>query len=163
MNKSFDCHKMPGLSIGTVGYHVDDGKIFEGGCSEVGREIEGMSYFDCRSRIYSNVYEGFVSLKSLLVLPLKQNEFAPTFTSSPLNLSTRFLTVEYILLLWGNHDTFRTMCNCFSMEKTRVRKLEKSQWNARRNDAEVRVSTYEIRMLVIALECVLPPKEAVLV
>ena len=48
------------------------------------------------------------------------------------------------------------------MEKTRVRKLEKSQWNARRNDAEVRVSTYEIRMLVIALECVLPPKEAVL-
>ncbi|RMX45055.1 hypothetical protein pdam_00011501, partial [Pocillopora damicornis] len=40
VNKSFDCHKMPGLSIGTVGYHVDDGKIFEGGCSEVGREIE---------------------------------------------------------------------------------------------------------------------------
>ena len=127
VNKSFDCHKMPGLSIGTVGYHVDDGKIFEGGCSEVGREIEGMSYFDCRSRIYSNVYESFVSLKSLLVLPLKQNEFAPTFTSSPLNLSTRFLTVEYILLLWGNHDTFQTMCNCFSMEKTSVRKLEKSQ------------------------------------
>ncbi|XP_058950960.2 uncharacterized protein [Pocillopora verrucosa] len=45
VNKSFDCHKMPGLSIGTVGYHVDDGKIFEGGCSEVGREIEGaMAY-----------------------------------------------------------------------------------------------------------------------
>ncbi|RMX45056.1 hypothetical protein pdam_00011500 [Pocillopora damicornis] len=39
--KHFDCHKIPGCGIGTVGYHVDDGKIFEGGYPEVGREIEG--------------------------------------------------------------------------------------------------------------------------
>ena len=71
LNEDFDCHKIPGCGIGTVGYHVDDGKIFEGGYPEVGREIEGMGYFDCRSRIYSNFYGGFVPLQSLLVLPLK--------------------------------------------------------------------------------------------
>ena len=54
LNEDFDCHKIPGCGIGTVGYHVDDGKIFEGGYPEVGREIEGMGYFDCRSLIYSN-------------------------------------------------------------------------------------------------------------
>ena len=68
LNEDFDCHKIPGCGIGTVGYHVDDGKIFEGGYPEVGREIEGMGYFDCRSRIYSNFYGGFVPLQSLLVL-----------------------------------------------------------------------------------------------
>ncbi len=32
---------MPGWMGGTVGYHVDDGKIFERGCDELGREVGG--------------------------------------------------------------------------------------------------------------------------
>ena len=62
VNKSFDCHKMPGLSIGTVGYHVDDGKIFEGGCSEVGREIEGMSYFAIAGHVSTQMFTKVSSL-----------------------------------------------------------------------------------------------------
>ena len=51
VNKDYDLHKMPGWYNGTVGYHVDDGKIFDSRCPEMGREIEGMGYFDRRSRI----------------------------------------------------------------------------------------------------------------
>ena len=36
-----DSHSMPGWSKGTVGYHVDDGKIFHGENSEKGKEVEG--------------------------------------------------------------------------------------------------------------------------
>ncbi|XP_066021554.1 uncharacterized protein [Pocillopora verrucosa] len=43
--QSYDCHRMPGWDIGAVGYHIDDGKIFETGCREEGREVEGsMAY-----------------------------------------------------------------------------------------------------------------------
>ena len=42
VNKDYDLHKMPGWYNGTVGYHVDDGKIFDSRCPEMGREIEGM-------------------------------------------------------------------------------------------------------------------------
>ena len=38
---NYNCHRMPGWEGGTVGYHVDDGKIFEPGCDELGREVEG--------------------------------------------------------------------------------------------------------------------------
>jgi len=38
---SYNCHRMPGWEGGTVGYHVDDGKIFEPGYDELGREVEG--------------------------------------------------------------------------------------------------------------------------
>ena len=51
VNKDYDLHKMPGWYNGTVGYHVDDGKIFDSRCPEMRREIEGMGYFDRRSRI----------------------------------------------------------------------------------------------------------------
>ncbi|PFX24640.1 hypothetical protein AWC38_SpisGene10754 [Stylophora pistillata] len=45
VHKSYDCHKMPGWYTGTVGYHVDDGKIFDTGCHKHGREVEGaMAY-----------------------------------------------------------------------------------------------------------------------
>lgn len=45
MGESYDCHSMPGWYDGTVGYHADDGKIFETGFSELGREVEGaMAY-----------------------------------------------------------------------------------------------------------------------
>lgn len=40
---SYDCHLMPGWEGGTVGYHADDGKIFEPSCDELGREVEGNS------------------------------------------------------------------------------------------------------------------------
>ena len=49
--ESYDCHKMPGWYSGTVGYHIDDGKIFETGFHELGREVEGMGYFDDRCTI----------------------------------------------------------------------------------------------------------------
>jgi len=32
---------MPGWSEGTVGYHVDDGKIFHGKNPDKGKEVEG--------------------------------------------------------------------------------------------------------------------------
>ena len=48
VHESYDCHKMPGWDSGTVGYHVDDGKIFETGFHELGREVEGMGYSDDR-------------------------------------------------------------------------------------------------------------------
>ncbi|XP_022789481.1 uncharacterized protein LOC111329137 isoform X1 [Stylophora pistillata] len=45
VGESYDCHSMPGWYDGTVGYHADDGKIFETGFSELGREVEGaMAY-----------------------------------------------------------------------------------------------------------------------
>ena len=44
--QSYDCHRMPGWDRGAVGYHIDDGKIFETGCREEGREVEGMGYCD---------------------------------------------------------------------------------------------------------------------
>ncbi|RMX45042.1 hypothetical protein pdam_00011498 [Pocillopora damicornis] len=45
VNKDYDLHKMPGWYNGTVGYHVDDGKIFDSRCPEMGREIKGaMAY-----------------------------------------------------------------------------------------------------------------------
>ncbi|KAL9984405.1 hypothetical protein ACROYT_G006693 [Oculina patagonica] len=41
----YNCHMMPGWVGGTVGYHVDDGRIFERGCDELGREVGGaMAY-----------------------------------------------------------------------------------------------------------------------
>ena len=39
-----DGHAMPGWSDGTVGYHVDDGKIFDAENPEQGREMEGSFY-----------------------------------------------------------------------------------------------------------------------
>ena len=39
--ENYDCHMMPGWLDGTVGYHVDDGKIFARGCEDLGREVEG--------------------------------------------------------------------------------------------------------------------------
>ena len=39
--ENYNCHMMPGWLDGTVGYHVDDGKIFEPGFDELGREVEG--------------------------------------------------------------------------------------------------------------------------
>lgn len=34
-------HSMPGWSKGTVGYHVDDGKIFDAKNPHKGKEVEG--------------------------------------------------------------------------------------------------------------------------
>ena len=39
--EGYDCHSEPGWKEGTVGYHVDDGKIFEPGCNDQGKEVEG--------------------------------------------------------------------------------------------------------------------------
>ena len=39
--ENYNCHMMPGWLDGTVGYHVDDGRIFERGCADLGREVEG--------------------------------------------------------------------------------------------------------------------------
>ena len=39
--ENYDSHVMPGWLDGTVGYHVDDGKIFERDCAKLGREVEG--------------------------------------------------------------------------------------------------------------------------
>ncbi|CAH3162466.1 unnamed protein product, partial [Pocillopora meandrina] len=45
VHESYDCHKMPGWYSGTVGYHIDDGKIFETGFHELGKKVEGaMAY-----------------------------------------------------------------------------------------------------------------------
>ncbi|CAH3122192.1 unnamed protein product, partial [Pocillopora meandrina] len=45
VHESYDCHKMPGWDSGTVGYHIDEGKIFETGFHKQGREVEGaMAY-----------------------------------------------------------------------------------------------------------------------
>ena len=38
MHESYDCHKIPGWYSGTVGYHIDDGKIFETGFHELGKK-----------------------------------------------------------------------------------------------------------------------------
>ena len=51
VHELYDCHKMPGWYSGTVGYHIDDGKIFETGFHELGREVEGMGYSDDRCTI----------------------------------------------------------------------------------------------------------------
>ncbi|CAH3162463.1 unnamed protein product [Pocillopora meandrina] len=66
VHESYDCHKMPGWESGTVGYHVDDGKIFETGFHELGREVEGaMAYrgdlIACEVD-FSGVLEGKVSV-----------------------------------------------------------------------------------------------------
>ncbi|XP_066021550.1 uncharacterized protein [Pocillopora verrucosa] len=64
--ESYDCHKMPGWYSGTVGYHIDDGKIFETGFHELGKEVEGaMAYrgdlIACEVD-FSGVPEGKVSV-----------------------------------------------------------------------------------------------------
>ena len=46
MFEGYDTHILPGWLDGTVGYHADDGKIFEAGCEELGREVEGVGYYD---------------------------------------------------------------------------------------------------------------------
>ncbi|XP_066027980.1 uncharacterized protein [Pocillopora verrucosa] len=51
VHESYDCHKMPGWDSGTVGYHIDDGKIFQTGFHELRREVEGMGYSDDRCTI----------------------------------------------------------------------------------------------------------------
>ena len=51
VHESYDCHKMPGWDSETVGYHIDEGKIFETDFHELGREVEGMGYFDGRCTI----------------------------------------------------------------------------------------------------------------
>ncbi|CAH3162458.1 unnamed protein product, partial [Pocillopora meandrina] len=43
VHESYDCHKMPGWDSGTVGYHIDEGKIFETGFHKQGREVEDMA------------------------------------------------------------------------------------------------------------------------
>ena len=48
VHESYDCHKIPGWYSGTVGYHIDDGKIFETGFHELGKKVEGMGHFDDR-------------------------------------------------------------------------------------------------------------------
>ena len=53
VHESYDCHKMPGWDSGTVGYHIDEGKIFETGFHKLGREVEGMGYFDGRFTIFA--------------------------------------------------------------------------------------------------------------
>ncbi|CAH3122218.1 unnamed protein product [Pocillopora meandrina] len=66
VHELYDCHKMPGWYSGTVGYHIDDGKIFETGFHELGREVEGaMAYrgdlIACEID-FSGVPEGKVSV-----------------------------------------------------------------------------------------------------
>ena len=48
VHESYDCHEIPGWYSGTVGYHIDDGKIFETGFHELGKKVEGMGHFDDR-------------------------------------------------------------------------------------------------------------------
>ena len=43
--EDYGCHVMPGWKHGTVGYHVDDGKIFDATNEETGKEIEGTTPF----------------------------------------------------------------------------------------------------------------------
>ncbi|CAH3162449.1 unnamed protein product [Pocillopora meandrina] len=45
VHESYDGHEMPSRYSGTVGYHIDEGKIFETGSHEQGRDVEGaMAY-----------------------------------------------------------------------------------------------------------------------
>ena len=53
VHESYDCHKMPGCYSGTVGYHIDEGKIFETGFHELGRKVEGMGYSEDRCSIFA--------------------------------------------------------------------------------------------------------------
>lgn len=39
--EDYGCHVMPGWQHGTVGYHADDGKIFDARNETTGKEIEG--------------------------------------------------------------------------------------------------------------------------
>ena len=39
--EGYDRRLMPGWQEGTVGYHVDDGKIFGPECPEQGKELKG--------------------------------------------------------------------------------------------------------------------------
>ena len=42
VHQGYNCHYMPGWIDGTVGYHADDGKIFEARCGDnLGREVAG--------------------------------------------------------------------------------------------------------------------------
>ncbi|XP_066021565.1 uncharacterized protein [Pocillopora verrucosa] len=64
--ESYDCHKMPGCCSGSVGYHTDDGEIFETGFHKLGREVKGaMAYrgdlIACEVD-FSEVSEGNVSV-----------------------------------------------------------------------------------------------------
>lgn len=43
--EDYGCHVMPGWQHGTVGYHVDDGKIFDARNETTGKEIEGKEEF----------------------------------------------------------------------------------------------------------------------
>ena len=43
--QGYNCHYMPGWIDGTVGYHADDGKIFEAHCGDnLGREVAGKGF-----------------------------------------------------------------------------------------------------------------------
>lgn len=43
--KGYDCHFMPGWKNGTVGYHADDGRIFEPSYRQQGKEVpDAMAY-----------------------------------------------------------------------------------------------------------------------
>lgn len=41
VNGLHDGHGMPGWLQGTVGYHIDDGKVFDSTSRLVGKEVEG--------------------------------------------------------------------------------------------------------------------------
>ena len=58
-----DSHSMPGWSKGTVGYHVDDGKIFHAENPDKGKEVEGKI-----SRAFLATYLTSADLNPLLTL-----------------------------------------------------------------------------------------------
>ena len=45
VGKGYGNHAMPGWLNGTVGYHIDDGKIFDAANSVNGKEYEGEKTF----------------------------------------------------------------------------------------------------------------------
>ena len=53
--EDYNHHDFPGWDAGTVGYHVDDGKIFEG-VARRGREVEGMGYLDNKCHLSTTVF-----------------------------------------------------------------------------------------------------------
>lgn len=44
VNEMHNGHGMPGWLQGTVGYHIDDGKIFDSTNPLLGREVEGKKF-----------------------------------------------------------------------------------------------------------------------
>ena len=79
--QSYDCHRMPGWDIGAVGYHIDDGKIFETGCREEGREVEGMGYCDDRctisaTRISWRPFEGDLATIGFCFSRIPRNDYS---------------------------------------------------------------------------------------